>query len=98
MQRRPPNFTRTDTLFPYTTLFRSRGMEYGIKQAGLLLGDEGLVKIGDRLLWEMPWSMNPGLNLIDGFIVHTPLTKGAIARTVREGAGDRTSTRLNSSH
>src|SRR3546814_6987237 len=25
MIRRPPRFTRTDTLFPYTTLFRSRG-------------------------------------------------------------------------
>src|SRR3546814_9983493 len=24
MQRRPPRSTRTDTLFPYTTLFRSR--------------------------------------------------------------------------
>src|SRR3546814_18580559 len=24
MRRRPPTFTRTDTLFPYTTLFRSR--------------------------------------------------------------------------
>src|SRR3546814_10366772 len=24
MRRRPPRFTRTDTLFPYTTLFRSR--------------------------------------------------------------------------
>src|SRR3546814_9642428 len=24
MMRRPPRFTRTDTLFPYTTLFRSR--------------------------------------------------------------------------
>src|SRR3546814_17858323 len=23
MERRPPRFTRTDTLFPYTTLFRS---------------------------------------------------------------------------
>src|SRR3546814_10603258 len=23
MMRRPPSFTRTDTLFPYTTLFRS---------------------------------------------------------------------------
>src|SRR3546814_14604927 len=23
MRRRPPRFTRTDTLFPYTTLFRS---------------------------------------------------------------------------
>src|SRR3546814_5833990 len=25
MPRRPPRSTRTDTLFPYTTLFRSRG-------------------------------------------------------------------------
>src|SRR3546814_17973492 len=25
MIRRPPRYTRTDTLFPYTTLFRSRG-------------------------------------------------------------------------
>src|SRR3546814_3048062 len=26
MKRRPPRSTRTDTLFPYTTLFRSRGL------------------------------------------------------------------------
>src|SRR3546814_3108223 len=26
MLRRPPRSTRTDTLFPYTTLFRSRGL------------------------------------------------------------------------
>src|SRR3546814_2453524 len=26
MLRRPPRSTRTDTLFPYTTLFRSQGM------------------------------------------------------------------------
>src|SRR3546814_5570359 len=29
MIRRPPRSTRTDTLFPYTTLFRSRGDEHG---------------------------------------------------------------------
>src|SRR3546814_6281139 len=27
MRRRPPRSTRTDTLFPYTTLFRSRQIE-----------------------------------------------------------------------
>src|SRR3546814_5536964 len=31
MIRRPPRFTRTDTLFPYTTLFRS-GQIVGINQ------------------------------------------------------------------
>src|SRR3546814_2037328 len=29
MIRRPPRSTRTDTLFPYTTLFRSRGGVWG---------------------------------------------------------------------
>src|SRR3546814_19376636 len=29
MIRRPPRSTRTDTLFPYTTLFRSRGAGAG---------------------------------------------------------------------
>src|SRR3546814_12799017 len=37
MIRRPPRSTRTDTLFPYTTLFRSRytcaGLELGYKPA-----------------------------------------------------------------
>src|SRR3546814_6748518 len=28
MIRRPPRSTRTDTLFPYTTLFRSRGIVF----------------------------------------------------------------------
>src|SRR3546814_13373646 len=30
MIRRPPRSTRTDTLFPYTTLFRSDGDEVGV--------------------------------------------------------------------
>src|SRR3546814_3115677 len=38
MIRRPPRSTRTDTLFPYTTLFRSGldGVQYSIMQPGLL--------------------------------------------------------------
>src|SRR3546814_3612853 len=39
MIRRPPRSTRTDTLFPYTTLFRSR---HGFDVAG-----SGIVKAGD---------------------------------------------------
>src|SRR3546814_7064451 len=37
MIRRPPRSTRTDTLFPYTTLFRSRGIptSLDIKSVGL---------------------------------------------------------------
>src|SRR3546814_20881722 len=29
MYRRPPSTTRTDTLLPYTTLFRSLGLDFG---------------------------------------------------------------------
>src|SRR3546814_5454264 len=29
MMRRPPSFTRTDTLFPYPTLFRATGLAAG---------------------------------------------------------------------
>src|SRR3546814_3062284 len=37
MIRRPPRSTRTDTLFPYTTLFRSRGcVRAGAEAAGAL--------------------------------------------------------------
>src|SRR3546814_14696397 len=37
MIRRPPRATRTDTLFPYTTLFRSRMAEqYGVPVLGAL--------------------------------------------------------------
>src|SRR3546814_11565431 len=40
MIRRPPRSTRTDTLFPYTTLFRSAGdmAECGKARAGVLAG------------------------------------------------------------
>src|SRR3546814_15168748 len=40
MIRRPPRSTRTDTLFPYTTLFRSR--------AGTAIFWKGMVPIGEQ--------------------------------------------------
>src|SRR3546814_1137005 len=42
MRRRPPRSTLTDTLFPYTTLFRStEAREAGVRPAWLFLGPEG---------------------------------------------------------
>src|SRR3546814_5184926 len=38
MIRRPPRSTRTDTLFPYTTLFRSVHLLDGMKVVGELFG------------------------------------------------------------
>src|SRR3546814_1388509 len=43
MIRRPPRSTRTDTLFPYTTLFRSLGAELG---ETFVLADIGMDEVG----------------------------------------------------
>src|SRR3546814_1800595 len=42
MIRRPPRSTRTDTLFPYTTLFRS------VDSTGNVADEETLIKIAPR--------------------------------------------------
>src|SRR3546814_2288508 len=42
MIRRPPRSTRTDTLFPYTTLFRSAGGVAVVHRAGRLAADSGM--------------------------------------------------------
>src|SRR3546814_969836 len=42
MIRRPPRSTRTDTLFPYTTLFRSTSTAVG-KAADVSVGEDGSV-------------------------------------------------------
>src|SRR3546814_5431766 len=39
MIRRPPRATRTDTLFPYTTLFRSEVERHAIAHDPLILGE-----------------------------------------------------------
>src|SRR3546814_3049370 len=40
MIRRPPRSTRTDTLFPYTTLFRSKGVRGGDASRKLSKGQD----------------------------------------------------------
>src|SRR3546814_2803032 len=52
MIRRPPRSTRTDTLFPYTTLFRSLELPYGV-----------VIKIGKRLLLERQFDIDDFFNL-----------------------------------
>src|SRR3546814_4027618 len=66
MRRRPPRSTRTDTLFPYTTLFRSEGIQHHV--AGLRRGEDGAVEQRLGLLCRM--------RLIAVGILH-PLRPGA---------------------
>src|SRR3546814_8563612 len=57
MIRRPPRFTRTDTLFPYTTLFRSHVAE-------ALICELGLPNV--RLQFDTYHRRACGLGIIDG--------------------------------
>src|SRR3546814_19056614 len=48
MIRRPPRSTRTDTLFPYTTLFRSEGAQIRLDVAIMIGRDRIELRLGDR--------------------------------------------------
>src|SRR3546814_10823242 len=55
MRRRPPRSTRTDTLFPYTTLFRSGGGEVitvtpGLDKFPVFVKDGGIIPMMPPLL------------------------------------------------
>src|SRR3546814_13416418 len=50
MRRRPPRATRTDTLFPYTTLFRSQVTDIALMEGEQLVGP-GPVAAGDHVRW-----------------------------------------------
>src|SRR3546814_21071609 len=51
MKRRPPRSTRTDTLFPYTTLFRSADTDTG----RALPGASGRGNAGSKTAWTRCW-------------------------------------------
>src|SRR3546814_13096944 len=101
MMRRPPRSNRTDTLFPYTTLFRSApaaaagiGQRAGGRQQQALLQGEEMP--AHRLLG------GQGIAPLDG-IEHL-VVLGGVERDPLFSAqrlshmADRKSTRLNSSH
>src|SRR3546814_20822944 len=86
MIRRPPRSTRTDTLFPYTTLFRSDTDNAGSGPRGPLLPG----RPRDRLsIPAVPGAVTGG-NAAAGL--------AAAGHGHRGHPGDRKSTRLNSSH
>src|SRR3546814_12842696 len=90
MIRRPPRSTRTDTLFPYTTLFRSTGAPRGFALfAGFPAQRHGL-----RLFALHPIRL--GAEQSGGIRLHQGLRAAEERRLAL--ASDRKSTRLNSSH
>src|SRR3546814_1803511 len=109
MIRRPPRSTRTDTLFPYTTLFRSSahrrvGAHLGFQHHrsngvhGAPFGggvDQAVVAI------ERAAHIARGIGLDDIERLAGFLERGALVGKLGAAlatSGDRKSTRLNSSH
>src|SRR3546814_15277295 len=90
MIRRPPRSTRTDTLFPYTTLFRSiPAINRNLRPSGWIDGQRHLIPPPVRLeemIVDMP-------HLLGG---RSPRDNGIRHRD--RAPPDRKSTRLNSSH
>src|SRR3546814_11696225 len=98
MLRRPPRSTRTDTLFPYTTLFRS---EFG--RVDMVFNNAGLNAPGIPLeeLTVEQWKAVVDVNLTGSFLCLAEAFRVMKAQSPRGGRiinKDRKSTRLNSSH
>src|SRR3546814_12570963 len=91
MIRRPPRSTRTDTLFPYTTLFRSARfweIKTNLTQLYCNMTADYVAQHADK-----PWFVNLWFN-----DVHDPWAPDDDSLSEVMGHGDRKSTRLNSSH
>src|SRR3546814_12725573 len=112
MIRRPPRSTRTDTLVPYTTLFRSRHRmrRFPLVHAlGTALIDGALAVAHDDMIVRHAhrlYQFGAGDRRRPGAVDDHPdvrkLAPGQVTGVDQAGGGDdrgnRTSTRLNSSH
>src|SRR3546814_8276558 len=105
MIRRPPRSTRTDTLFPYTTLFRSEANERFTESDIVAMfsadGDDvaAVASLADRLRQEVvgdtiTYVVNRNINYTNICLYRC----GFCAFSKDSTREDRKSTRLNSSH
>src|SRR3546814_2248472 len=72
MRRRPPRSTRNDTLFPYTTLFRSMGIGVGTEIEGISL--HGLLtqlEIDPGIAPDVPVLAGGPVEPQRGFVLHS---------------------------
>src|SRR3546814_12871588 len=106
MIRRPPISTRTDTLFPYTTLFRSIQLERILERVKTLAGrfvarvDQPAVGLQQHRRTEVTIAVPPVARAAG----RAARTQNALVQAIELFAvffglqADRKSTRLNSSH
>src|SRR3546814_7726483 len=101
MIRRPPRSTRTDTLFPYTTLFRSGLGDLAFDRLHLACQCVVFILVGLDLLLQLT---DPRANLGERLLpVGDAVGRGVRGPRREQGnqqgdEQDRKSTRLNSSH
>src|SRR3546814_9549942 len=93
MKRRPPRSTRTDTLFPYTTLFRSgavAGVGDAVQEDDLAVDrDEGEILVGAAVATFGVEEVVGQLDVVTGLQVQRPLDRRAEGGVVAvEGALD----------
>src|SRR3546814_2732443 len=110
MIRRPPRSTRTDTLFPYTTLFRSRlglgdellheGLQGAVGRLGADRLTDGGVAPGQQTRdWQACAVLTQRRDQARQGIQPVPLEQHESGRqALRAAQLDRKSKRLNSSH
>src|SRR3546814_20028184 len=94
MLRRPPSSTRTDTLFPYTTLFRSQKMKDEAEDATIAPTETSEFR---RLFRLQEAALPPAEEAVSEETAEPEPPTIVRAITVEPG-DDRKSTRLNSSH
>src|SRR3546814_14589716 len=98
MIRRPPRSTLTDTLFPYTTLFRSADENLAVADAaGLCGGGDRLDDAFGHRIFDDDFELHLGQKVDDIFRAAIELGMTLLPPETL-GLGDRKSTRLNSSH
>src|SRR3546814_7087445 len=103
MIRRPPRSTRTDTLFPYTTLFRSDAGALCLMSgnAAILRGGSEAVDTSRAIHAALVEGVKAA-GLPEAAIQLVPVTDRAAVGAMLRAAGlidiNRKSTRLNSSH
>src|SRR3546814_12124885 len=70
MRRRPPRTTRTDTLFPYTTLFRSSGNLASVDKANVLETSRLWREVTTRVIAEEFPNVRLTHYLVDAMAMH----------------------------
>src|SRR3546814_14450479 len=97
MIRRPPRSTRTDTLFPYTTLFRS-GIGAEVSKGLHKAGYKVVANYHRNVDGAKRFHEETGIPVEAWNVADYDACEQSVARIAETWGQDRKSTRLNSSH